>query len=403
MIKKIKVSDLKSEMYIHDLNCGWMDHNFLHNQFLIKDEQDVEKIIDSGIRYVYIDTSKGLDISDASTAEEVHEQLENKIQQIGRDTLKASEKQTALQEELIQARRIFSEANCIVNTVLLDCRMGKQVEIEKLKPIVSKITSSIFRNPDAIVSLLRIKQADTYTFQHSVAVSTLLISFCRSMEMKRDVIELVGIGGLLHDIGKMRIPDRILNKPGKLSDDEFELMKKHVSFGCLLLENIQHLSPISVSVAAEHHERFDGTGYPLKLKGDEISLYGQMAAIVDVYDALTSNRIYHTGLEPTEVLKKILEWSEHHFNSILVQNFIRTIGIYPVGTLVRLYSGHLAVVIEQNHDDLLHPKVKVIFNSKTHSYIQPRIVDLANSKSENNIVTFEHSSHWRIDPHHFLF
>ncbi len=403
MIKKISVSDLRPKMYIHDLNCDWMEHNFIQNSFFVKTQKDIDKIIASGIRQVYIDTARGMDVRDAPTAEEVHTQLDHQIQHLGKGLKPSVPQQVAMQEELVKARRIFNEASAIVNTVLLDCRMGKQVQIEKLEPIISAITGSIFRNPDAIVSLLRIKQADKYTFQHSVAVSTLLISFCRAMEVDRQTIELVGIGGLLHDIGKMKVPDKILNKPGRLSEKEFDLMKKHVSYGCVLLETMSKLSPVSIIIAAEHHERFDGSGYPLGLKGDQISLYGQMAAIVDVYDALTSNRIYHVGTEPTEVLKKMLEWSEYHFKTELVHHFIRTIGIYPVGTLVRLESGYLAVVTEQNHDNLLHPKIRLVFNAGTNSYISPRDVDLVRPEISDRIVTFEAPSKWHIDPARFLY
>jgi len=364
---------------------------------MVLNDSDIDEIIAAGIHHVYIDTERGLDVQEAPSAEEVSEQLENQMQHLGQTSKRTVPKRVTIQDELIKARRIFSEANAIVNTVLLDCRMGKQVEVERLEPIISSITGSIFRNPDAIISLLKIKQADKYTFQHSVAVSTLLISFCRAMDIDRETIELVGIGGLLHDVGKMKVPGRILNKPGKLTEKEFELMKKHVSYGTVLLENTAGLSPISISIASEHHERYDGSGYPLGLKGDEISIFGQMAAIVDVYDALTSDRIYHNGIEPTEVLKKMLEWSEHHFNTALVHNFIRTIGIYPVGTLVRLESGYLAVVIEQNHDDLLHPKVRLIFNAQSHSYIPPREIDLTKLGGYDRIVAVEAPSRWRID------
>lgn len=398
MIKKVKVSDLRPNMYVHDLNCAWMDHPFLRNSFMVESSRDIEKIAAYGIRDVYIDTGLGLDVADAPSAEEVHQQLENKLQDIGVTFKRTTAKQISFREELSQARLIHKEANTIVHATLQDCRLGKQVELEKLEPIVSAVTESIFRNPDAIVSLLRIKQADKYTFQHSVAVGTLLISFCRSLEMDRAIIEQAGIGGLLHDIGKMQVPIDILNKPGKLNEHEFNIMKKHVGYGCLLLENTTGISPIALGVAAEHHERCDGSGYPRGLKGDEISRYGQMASIVDVYDALTSTRVYHLGSEPTEVLKKLLEWSDHHFNMHLVHHFIRTIGIYPVGTLVKLESGYLAVVIEQHHEDLLHPKVRAVFNSRTLSYISARDFDLSKPGNNDRIVSFEIPSRWRIDP-----
>lgn len=399
MIKKVKVSDLRPNMYIHDLNCAWMDHPFLLNSFMVNSGRDIERIMSYGIRDVYIDTSRGLDVAHAPSAEDVHQELENKLQDIGTTFKRATTaKHISFQEELSQARTVYREANTIVHTTLLDCRLGKQVELEKLEPIVSAVADSIFRNPDAIVSLLRIKRADKYTFQHSVAVGTLLISFCRSLEMDRTIIEQAGIGGLLHDIGKMKVPNEILNNPGKLNESEFEVMKKHVSYGCLLLENTKGISPIAIRVAAEHHERYDGSGYPLGLKGDEISRYGQMASIVDVYDALTSNRVYHVGSEPTEVLKKLLEWSDHHFNVHLVHQFIRTIGIYPVGTLVKLESGYLAVVIEQHHEDLLHPIVRAVFNSRSLCYIPPRDYDLSRPGNNDRIVSFEAPSRWRIDP-----
>lgn len=402
MIKKIDVSDLCPDMYIHDINCGWMEHTFLRNRFFVKNQSDINSIVSLGIRHVYIDTSRGLDVPEAPSAEKVHQQLEAEIQNLGKTLKRSVSKQASMHEEIVKARRIFTEACSIVGSVLHDCRLGRQVELEKLEPVITTITDSIFRNPDAIISLLKIKRADKYTFQHSVAVSTLLISFCRAMEIDRSDIELVGIGGLLHDIGKMKVPERILNKPGKLTESEFEVMKNHVNYGCALLETIPNLSPVSVSIVAEHHERHDGSGYPLKLKSDEISLYGQMAAIVDVYDALTSNRVYHNGNEPTEVLKKMLEWSEHHFSPSLVHHFIRTIGIYPVGTLVRLESGYLAVVIEQHHDDLLRPKVRLIFNSKTLSYIQPWDYDLSKPDGHDRISGFELPSRWRINPANYI-
>jgi putative nucleotidyltransferase with HDIG domain len=259
-----------------------------------------------------------------------------------------STKPIAIEAELVNSKQIHQEANTIVANTLRNFSLGKPVALETLRPIVSKITASILRNPDALISLLRIKQADTYTFQHSVAVGTLLISFCHALNMDKDTLAELGLGGLLHDIGKMLTPKHILNKPGVLNKREFEIIKQHVIISGELLENLHGVSESAFKIIIEHHERYDGSGYPLGLKANEISRFGQVASIVDVYDALTSNRIYHLGCEPTEALKMLLEWSGQHFDPLLVQQFIRTLGIYPVGSLVMLESGLLGVVVEQN-------------------------------------------------------
>lgn len=402
MIKKIQVSELSPGMYIHDLNCSWLDHPFIHNQFRIENPSDIEKLLDYGINSVYIDTDLGLDVKHAPSANEVSDILEDRLHSIGASAKFTASKPVPIEQELIQASSIHKEANKLLRSILLDYRLGKQVELEKLQPTVSAIADSIFRNPDAILSLLRIKQADNYTFQHSVAVGALLMSFCHSLDLDRGVIEQVGIGGLLHDIGKMQVPNRILNKPGSLDEAEFKIMKQHVNFGCDILKNNSQLSAQAFGVVAEHHERYDGGGYPKGLKGDEIGLYGQMAAIVDVYDALTSNRVYHKGAEPTEVLKKLLEWSEHHFNAQLVRHFIRTTGIYPVGALVKLESGYLAVVIEQHHQDLLHPKVRKIFNCRSRTYVPPKDFDLSAPGGQDRILSFEIPDRWHIDISHYM-
>jgi len=401
MIKKIHVSKLRTQMYIHDLNCSWMSHPFVSNRFKLESNQDIEKIIHCGISHVYIDTNLGVDIDPAPSIA-AFPAIQEKLAPDADFSFSRSEpKLVAIEEELIQAKRIYEEASTLVTATMQDCRLGKQVELEKLEPVVSAISESILRNPDAIVSLLRIKKADTYTFQHSVAVGTLLISFCRSLK-NRSSIEQIGIGGFLHDIGKMKVPEQILNKPGKLDEQEFRIMKQHVEFGCEIVETIAGISPISISIVAEHHERYDGSGYPKGLKGEEISPFGQMASIVDVYDAMTSTRVYHASIEPTEVIQKILECSDQQFNNKLVHQFIRTIGIYPVGSLVKLECGFLAVVVDQHHDNLLHPRVRVIFNVHTSSYIFPKDFDLSKPNNNHRIVSFENPARWGINPMRYM-
>ncbi len=386
-------------MYIHDLNCGWIDHPFAFNKFRVKDKATIEKIVAYGIREVYIDTSLGLDIKDGRTQEDVSSELERKLLQAASAVKPLPP--TSMEEEIVVARQVHSEANKVVQNVLSDIRLGKQIEVERMEPVVERITESIFRNKDALTSLGRIKSKDSYTFQHSVSVCALLVSFARAMEFSVEMIHEMGIGGLLHDAGKMRIPDRVLNKPGALTDEEFIVMKSHAALGRDILRETPGISETAILIAAQHHERYDGTGYPDRLKGPEISEIGQMAAIVDVYDALTSNRVYHKGMEPTEALKKLFEWSKFHFNEELVQQFIRVIGIYPAGSLVSLDSGQLAVVVKPGEQNLLKPLVRIIFDPRS-GFVAPHDLDLADRHTREKIVSHELPDKWKIDPFKFI-
>ena len=399
MIKKISVADLIPGMYIHDLNCGWMDHPFLTNSFAVEDEEKVAKIRAQGIRELYIDTERGLDVAHAPTREEVQAELQQRMVDIA-TRQPEKPRQTALAEEAPRARKLHTEANRIVRHLLSDIRLGAQIELDKVEPLVETMVDSIFANQNALLPLAGLKQHDSYTFEHSVSVCALMVAFSRGLELPRETIREIALGALLHDVGKARVPEAILNKPARLTEAEFTQMKNHVVQSIILLQHTEGVSPTALQVAGQHHERYDGSGYPNGLQGEGISLYGQMAAIVDVYDAISSDRVYHKGMPPSEALKKLLEWSSHHFEPRLVHNFIRAIGIYPTGSLVRLESGRLAVVREQNEHDLLHPVVQVIYHGGQHHYLPPETVDLA--RSQDRVVGHEDFSKWNIDPRPWL-
>ena len=401
MIKRIRSDQLRPGMFIHDLNCGWMEHPFAFNSFKVDDEKIIEKISSLGIRELYIDSGKGLDVADAQTHDEYHAELHKQITSLAENRSIRPIAHVPLREEIPQARAIHVEAHNVVHHLMSDIRMGKQIEVAKTSPVVEQITESILRNQDAFLSLSRIKKKDEYTFQHSVSVCALLVAFCRTAGYEREVILEAGTGGLLHDIGKMKIPDQILNKPGPLVESEFSIMKSHPAIGRELLEQTAGIPEAAIVITGQHHERYDGTGYPDKIKKDEISQLGQMASIVDVYDALTSNRIYHKGMEPTAALKKLFEWSKFHFNPDLVQHFICMIGIYPVGSVVRLNSGLLGIVVNPGGDNLLRPTVRTVFDIKHEHSITPQDIDLSKETSDS-IVQHEIPSRWGIDPLQYI-
>ncbi|GHD78590.1 HD-GYP domain-containing protein [Vogesella fluminis] len=404
MIKCIDVADVKTGMYVHDLNCDWSSHPFFRKRFQIKSDTEIAKIIEAGIHEIYIDTEKGLDVSHARSVDEVNASLQQ--QMIEAVTGKPAPAITlSFAEELGRANRIKSQAHALVRTVMQDVRLGRAVELEQVEPMIESITESVLSNSGALLTLLRIKNKDDYTFLHSVSVGTLMIAFCHSVGMDTDTIHLAGLGGILHDTGKALVPDEILNKPGRLTEAEFDIIKRHPRDGFDILSRTEGIGEIPLDITLHHHERVDGSGYPHRLNGDTISTLAKMAAIVDVYDAITADRCYHKGMAPTDALRKIFEWSKYHFDPKLVQAFMRCVGIYPVGTLVLLESGKLGVVIEQHHSNLLTPKIKVMYSSRSNTYLQPEIIDLSRPLGfggGDRIVRHEAPEKWGINPLRFM-
>lgn len=402
VIKKILVEELKPGMFVADFNCGWFEHPFFANTLLIKTPADIKKIREHGIRELYIDTARGLDMAGAKTRDEVRHEMSEEMHRLfaqERRELNA----VPMKEEIHKAKTVKSEAKKAVTDILQEVRLGRQIEVERTEHVVEKMVDSIFRNVDALTSLSRIKSKDQYTFMHSVNVCVLMISFCRFLGVEREVIKKVGVGALLHDIGKMKVADAVLNKPGALTDAEFGLMKSHVTHGHDILIATPGIPFEAIQVASEHHERFDGTGYPNRLGGDDISRFGQMASIADVYDAITTTRVYHKGLEPAEAIRRIFEWSKHHFNGDLTQFFIKCVGIYPVGTLVGLENGLLGVVSVPGEKNILRPSVRVIFDTRTETYVAPHDVDLEKRRDHGYVIKgYEDPEQWRISPLKFL-
>lgn len=226
--------------------------------------------------------------------------------------------------------------------------------------------------------------------------------FARDMKLDRDTMHQAVVGAMLHDIGKVLIPDEVLHKPGKLTDDEFAVMRQHVVFSKELLQKTPGIKDLTVKVAAQHHERIDGSGYPMGLKGCDICREGKMVAIADVYDAITADRVYHKGLPPTAALKKLLEWSGTHLEEKLVHRFIRSMGIYPVGSLVKLKSERLAIIQEAGEKDQRQPIVKVIYHAKNRRYLPVEFIDLSRPGVQDEIVQAVDPARWQIRLNDFL-
>ncbi len=401
MIKRIPISALKVGMYITDLNNDWIPHNTQRKRGVIKKEETVDKIRRMGVKYVYIDTAKGLDTQDSEPASEVDQRNEAALQDVGGEKPGLSAK-VPLEEEIVVAQQIHSQAQNLVGDFLNNVKVGAALEVAPIHELADELQNSVLRNPNALSCLGRIREKDNYLLEHSVNLSVLMSLFGNHRGLSADVLHQTIVGALLHDLGKILTPDEILHKPGRLTPEEFEVMKLHARHSRDILAATDGIGEISVITAAQHHEKLNGTGYPEGLQGDEISEYGRMVAITDVYDAITADRVYHKGMTPTQGLKKLLEWSGDHLDPVLVKQFIRCVGLYPVGALVLLESGRLGVVVEANDSDQRLPVVRVMYHTRFRMPITVETIDLSRPGNQDRIVRAVDPEDYRIDIHKFL-
>jgi putative nucleotidyltransferase with HDIG domain len=401
MLKRIHVQQLRLGMHLKEFCGSWMDHPFWRTGFVLKDLADLDLILASAIKEVWIDCDKGLDVAKGETVlSEMHEDEPVAVVSqppdliagnlVPRDTAPVS-----AAAEIERAARICLDSKAAVVSMFEEVRMGKAVDVGGARQLVEEISDSVARNPGAIISLARLKTADDYTYMHSVAVCAMMVALAKQLDLDEAQTRDCGMAGLLHDLGKVAMPPEVLNKPGKLTDAEFVIIKTHPTEGFKMLKASPGVDAVSLDVVLHHHEKVDGTGYPERLKADAISVYAKMGAVTDVYDAITSNRPYKTGWDPAESLRKMAEW-KGHFDPKVFQAFVKSMGIYPVGSLVRLTSGRIGVVTEQSAHSLTMPLVKVFFSTKSNMRLAPFVIDLSRPKVVEKITQREDPSNWNF-------
>ena len=397
MLKKISVQQLQVGMHLKEFCGSWMEHPFWRTGFVITDPKDIQSVLASSIKEVWIDCSKGLDVPSGESAvleAESEAQVDEEL-----NALATAAKDVApvpISVEFERAAKICLQSKRAVISMFEEARMGKAVDTGGAQKLVEEITDSVIRNPGALISLARLKSADDYTYMHSVAVCAMMVALAKQLGMSEDQVRSAGMAGLMHDLGKAQMPMEVLNKPGKLTDEEFAIIKTHPEEGYKLLQTGVNVDPVIMDVCLHHHEKTDGSGYPKGLKSDEISLFAKMGAVCDVYDAITSNRPYKAGWDPAESLRKMAEWANGHFDTVVFQAFVKSLGIYPIGSLVRLQSGRLGVVMEQTSKSLTTPKVKVFFSTKSNMRIVPVIVDLSLPTASDKIAGREDPAKWKF-------
>ena len=366
-------------MFIHELCGSWMDHPFWKSRFVVDSDQDLASLRASAVTEVWIDTDRGADV-DAETPfvdPEESRRLATDVLIGNGEPTRAPVVPESFERELERARKVVRRAHGEVLRMFNDVRMGAAVDLDQAAELVESIQQSVERNAGALLSLVRLKDKNAYTYMHSISVAALMSALAGRLGLDDDGRRRAGIAGLLHDIGKIGIASEILDKPGKLSDEEFAIVRDHPRIGHDYLQRAESIDPVALDVCLHHHERSDGRGYPDRLAGEEITLFARMGAICDVYDAITSDRPYKAGWDPGEAIRKMAEWQRGHFDETIFRAFVKTVGIYPVGTLVRLESGLIGVVAELRQGDLLQPLVRVFYNQKRGEPVKVERVDLA--------------------------
>jgi putative nucleotidyltransferase with HDIG domain len=398
MLKRIRIDQVRKGMHIHDLCGSWMEHPFWKTNFALNSDKDLGRLQESSIRELWIDTARGLDVEDADAVVTANSAAQIRAEaEVALTTLSEAAPAPAdhsMESELAHAARLCAKAKTAVTSMFQEARMGQAVNFIDAEPLVDEISASVMRNPGALISLARLKEKDDYTYMHSVAVCALMVALARQLGLDADTVRQAGMGGLLHDLGKSAIPLEILNKPGKLTDREFRTVKDHPEAGHRLLIEGGRAGEIPLDVCLHHHEKTDGSGYPHGLTGDKISLFAKMGAVCDIYDAITSDRPYKAGWDPAESLRRMAEWSAGHFDEKVFHAFVKSVGIYPIGSLVRLESGLLGIVTSQGADSLLKPAVRTFYSVADRRHVEPRLTELFRPGSVDRIVSVENPANW---------
>lgn len=401
MIKKIGIDELVVGMHVCGIKKTHGEASFFLNNILIRNEEEIRGLRSSSCDVVYVDTSRlspscrqgaaagagapedeeagvpeALIEGEAGGGGTGAESLRTAVEPVALKGPLSGEDPVEFKDEVRKARQIKKEATAVIGSLLKDARAGKSIDREKVRETVGGIIESVFRNRDAITSLTRLKSHDHYTFTHSVNVCILATALGRWLRMGKDEINELGTGAILHDVGKMFLPESLLNKEGVYTDEEFREMQQHTELGADFLSGTDNVGQRPMLVIAQHHERYDGSGYPYKRAGDGIDLFARIASIADIYDAMTTDRVYRSKIVPSEVLKLLYLKRDCYFGPGLVEKFIHCIGIYPIGSLVELNTGEICLIRSIDREHLLQPVVVAVLDGDKRPYRVPFIVDL---------------------------
>jgi HD-GYP domain-containing protein (c-di-GMP phosphodiesterase class II) len=375
--KEVPVEELKFGMYVSELDRPWTETPFVFQGFVLEDEKQLGTL-KKYCKKVYVDPEKSTDLPDRRAIKTIPGGTKPKIESVLASITRkvVYEEKVSVDVELPAARAAQGRTEVALRDVFDTVRSGKVIDAPRVREAVTSMTDSVVRNPDAMLLLSKLKERSDLTHDRAIGVSIYMITFGRFLQLPREQLDLLGMLGLLQDVGKMRMPAGLLEKKGPLTEEERKACQSHLEHSVAILKETTGLPTGLPALAALHHERFDGSGYPDHLKGPEIGLFGSIAGLVDCFDALTRQRPYAEALSPSNALSKLYDWRDTLFDGSLVQQMIQCIGIYPVGAAVEMNSGEIGIVIAQNLVRRLQPRVMLVLDAKGNPIKPQKILDL---------------------------
>jgi HD-GYP domain-containing protein (c-di-GMP phosphodiesterase class II) len=379
MLRRIKAEQLQIGMFVARLGGPWMNHPFWRSRFLVTSDEQVEQIQAANVQDVWIDILKGRNLPTPAAPEMMEADVDDAPE-------------CSFEEELERARELIKSGRALIGNLFNDVRMGRALETHGALLLVDSASASLSRHSQALLAMARLKAKDDYTYLHSFSVCALMIAVGRNLKLPDGEVRELGLAGLVHDIGKLTLPESLLMKAGDLSPAQEEQMRRHPSAGYRILNEARLYTNIPLDVCVHHHERVDGRGYPFGLLEHEISIHAKIAAICDTYDSLTSPRPNHLAWSPARAMEYIAVRVDTLFDRRVFKAFTRTVGIYPLGTVLRLRSGRLAVVCGQNDNEALRPRVMAFYSVAESRPLPPEVLDL--TQSEDTVIAFEDARQW---------
>jgi len=386
---KVRIPDLEPGMYVSQLDRPWVETPYLLQGFLIETRDDIDELFNH-CKYVFVDVELSTSADSQKVSPHKPELSDNeKKEYLTQIKPKNYKDESELDNELTSARESHSVLSNVAENIMVDISNNKRLDLPSLKKAINPMVNSIIRNPDAFSWLTRMKHKDNYTYNHSVSTSVWAVAFGRHLGMPKKDLQSLAIGALLFDVGKMRLPDKLINNPNRFNQYEFKLVKTHVDHSVEIVRTISGISDDVVEMVKTHHERHNGSGYPDGLRENEISIFGKIAGIVDCYDAIISERPFASATSPHDAVKKFYEWRDIDFQAELIEQFIQVVGIYPVGTIVELNDGRVGVIVAQHRVWRLRPKVMLLLDENKNYYNSFDIIDLYVNETDEDGNTLE--------------